>query len=79
VAKEVISRCDECGATEGVRQFTITPEGDETKDVDLCAEHAGPVFKVYALGVEEQPKSRGRKARQTHAVVPIEDWEGPVK
>lgn len=79
MAKEVISRCDKCGDTEGVREFAITPEGDETKKVDLCAEHSGPVFEVYALGAEEQPKPKGRKTRTTHAVVPIEDWEGPVK
>lgn len=73
MAKEVISRCDECGATEDVREFTITPEGDETKTVDLCPEHAGPVLAVYALGTEERPKPKARRSRSGHAVVPIED------
>jgi hypothetical protein len=76
VAKEVISRCDECGTTEDVQEFTIT-YGGETKDVDLCPEHGGPVLKVFTLGTEVQnstPKPR-KSSRSSHAVVAIEDWQ----
>lgn len=78
MVKEVIARCDRCGATEGVREFTITLEG-VTKDVDLCGEHGAPVIEVFELGAEDQPKPKQRRGRSAHSVVPIEEWEGPVK
>jgi hypothetical protein len=79
VAKEVISRCDVCGATEDVQEITITPEGDPSKTVDLCPEHGGPVLELYALGVEgdPKPKTKRRPGRpSSHSVVPIEEWDG---
>ncbi len=79
MAKEVISRCDVCGTSEDVQEFKIT-HGDETKTVDLCPEHGGPVIEVFNLGTDTQkaaPKPKGR--RSAHAVVPIEEWEGPTK
>jgi hypothetical protein len=76
VAKEVISRCDECGTSEDVQEFTIT-YGGETKDVDLCPEHGGPVIRVFELGTEVQnAAAKPRKpSRSSHAVVAIEDWK----
>jgi hypothetical protein len=75
VAKEVISRCDKCGTAEDVQEFKIT-YGGETKEVDLCPEHGGPVLEAFELG-SEPPKApaprRGR--RSSHSVVPIEDWK----
>lgn len=83
MAKEVITRCDKCGASKDVREIAITPQGDETKTVDLCPEHAGPIFEVYALGVEESPRPKPRNRRTSaHSVVPVEDlenWEGHTK
>ncbi|MFC9231022.1 hypothetical protein ACFTZI_19015 [Streptomyces decoyicus] len=75
MAKEVISRCDKCGASEDVQEFTIT-YGGETKEVDVCPEHGGPVLELFELGTEPQPTPARRKGRTAHAVVPIEDWQG---
>ncbi|MGW6535239.1 hypothetical protein ACWGBV_18475 [Streptomyces sp. NPDC055051] len=82
MAKEVVSRCDECGTTEGVREFVIIV-GEKPREVDLCPEHAAPLLKLYDLGVEaatsKPPATRPRK-QGGHAVIAIEDWqEGQAK
>ncbi|MCB5179487.1 hypothetical protein [Streptomyces antimicrobicus] len=75
MAKEVISRCDECGASEGVQEFTIT-YGNQTKTVDACPEHAAPVLALFELGTDAQPAQKPRKGgRSAHAVIPIEDLD----
>ena len=71
MAKEVISRCDECGSTEDTEEFTIIRNGQK-KDVDLCGEHKAPLVKLYELGATS-PTRRGRPA--AHSVVAIEDWK----
>ncbi|MFE0648565.1 hypothetical protein ACFVZH_08275 [Streptomyces sp. NPDC059534] len=76
MAKEVISRCDECGSTEGVEEFTIIRDG-VPKDVDLCAPHAAPVIRAYDLGATSTSvaKKATKGRRGGHAVIAIEDWE----
>ncbi|MFF0481036.1 hypothetical protein [Streptomyces sp. NPDC004435] len=76
MAKEVVSRCDECGTTEGVREFIVSVDV-HTRELDLCPEHAAPLLRLYDLGTEV---STGRKASSKarkggHAVVAIEDWQ----
>ena len=74
MAKEVISRCDKCGTSEDVQEFQIT-RGGETRDVDLCSEHGGPVNEAFDLGTARNAAPKSRKAtRGGHAVVAIEDW-----
>ncbi|MBT2541961.1 hypothetical protein J7E99_14915 [Streptomyces sp. ISL-44] len=73
MAKELISRCDECGTSEDVEEFTIT-YGDETKDVDACPKHAKPLHKLFEAGTARATSPAPRKAgRSAHAVVPVED------
>jgi hypothetical protein len=72
VAKEVISRCDVCGTTEGVEEVSITI-GGEARTVDLCENDRAPVLKVFEVGQGVKPKKRG--GRSAHAVVPIEDLD----
>lgn len=72
MAKEVISRCDKCGTSEDVQEITIIIGGD-TKTVDLCPGDLGPVVEVFELGAAEQSKSKQRRGRSAHAVVPVED------
>ncbi|MFD6970155.1 hypothetical protein [Streptomyces sp. NPDC059949] len=73
MAKELISRCDECGTSEGVQEFTIT-YGGKTKDVDACPEHAGPILALFELGADAKATPAPRKGgRSAHAVIPIED------
>lgn len=75
MAKEVISRCDVCGTSEGAQEFRIT-HGGEARDVDLCPEHAAPVLKVYELGTRPgRAPSKPRSNRSAHAVIPIEEWQ----
>lgn len=75
MAKETISRCDECGAVNDVQEFRIT-YGGETREVDLCPDHGGPLLALFEKGakVGQRPASKGR-ARSAHAVVPIEEWQ----
>ncbi|MFD3464787.1 hypothetical protein ACFWWM_00165 [Streptomyces sp. NPDC058682] len=73
MAKELISRCDKCGTSVDVEEFTIT-YGGETKDVDLCPDHSAPVLEVFELGAVPQQAPASRKGgRSAHAVIPIED------
>ncbi|THA41831.1 hypothetical protein [Streptomyces sp. A1547] len=74
MAKELISRCDVCGTSDDVQEFTII--WNESKTVDLCPDHAGPLFELYELGTTVKattpaPRKGGRSA---HGVIPIEDW-----
>ncbi|MFJ7590203.1 hypothetical protein ACIQZO_23020 [Streptomyces sp. NPDC097617] len=75
MAKEVISRCDECGTSEGVEEITITYRG-RTREVDACPEHGGPAIALFELGTDKPstPPARTSGGRSAHAVVPIEDW-----
>lgn len=76
MVKQVIARCNKCGAHEDTREFTITLDG-KTREVDLCPDHAGPLLEAFELGDEvEKPTPRPRKApRSSHSVVAIEDWK----
>lgn len=72
MAKEVISRCDECGTADDVQEFTISYEG-RTVDVDLCKEHGYPVLTAFEKGrPKDAAPKRGRK-KAVHSVVPVED------
>ncbi|MFC7979492.1 hypothetical protein ACFUT3_30195 [Streptomyces cinereoruber] len=75
MAKEVISRCDKCGKTEGVEEFTIIRDGSP-REVDLCPVDAAPVVEAYDLGTDSAPatKRATRGRRGGHAVIAIEDW-----
>ncbi|MGW6571685.1 hypothetical protein ACWGAN_05850 [Streptomyces sp. NPDC054945] len=75
MAKELISRCDECGTSEGVEEITITYRG-KTREVDACPEHGGPAIALFELGTDKPttPPARTGGGRSAHAVVPIEDW-----
>ncbi|MEV5084977.1 hypothetical protein AB0K74_41605 [Streptomyces sp. NPDC056159] len=72
MAKEVVSKCDRCGTSEGAQEFNIT-YGGETRELDLCPEHSGPILELFELGkvLGKRPTSR----RTGHAVVPIEEWQ----
>lgn len=75
----VVTKCNVCGGTDAVEEFTITRDGSK-REVDLCGQHKGPLIELYDVGTEPQaapaPGRRGRGAAPTrHAVVAIEDWE----
>lgn len=76
MVKQVIARCNKCGAHEDTQEFTITHNG-ESREIDLCPEHAGPLVEAFELGdVPEKPTAKPRKStRSSHSVVAIEDWK----
>jgi hypothetical protein len=77
VAKEttVILRCDVCGTTEGVEEYEIKRNGQK-RAVDLCENDGAPLVKLFELGTAptKAPARVGRPS--SHAVIPIEDWDG---
>jgi hypothetical protein len=82
VVKEVVAKCNVCGATEDVEEFTIIRAG-EAREVDACAEHRAPLVELYETGEAPQkaaPPQRsgdGRRGGNRHSIVPIEDWQKP--
>jgi hypothetical protein len=73
VVKEIITKCNECGSTDEVEEFTIT-RGGEKREVDLCGDHKGPLVKVFELGEDAPKVTHPRKGRRgSHSVVAIED------
>jgi hypothetical protein len=76
VAREVIVKCDKCGSTDETEEFGVTRNG-QSRTVAACGEHKGPLVELFDLG-EEERKPKARRTRSTHAIVPIEEWEGPT-
>ncbi len=80
MVKEVVTKCNRCGSTEDVEEFTIT-RGGETREVDLCGEHKEPLIELYEIATTPAavpaPAKRPavRRGSTRHAVVPIEDWQ----
>ncbi len=58
MAKEIVTKCDVCGNPgEDVRTYTIRYD-DHTWEVDLDAQHAGPLMKIVAKGRESEVPTR---------------------
>ncbi|MEV7589748.1 hypothetical protein AB0O42_05695 [Streptomyces sp. NPDC089922] len=75
MAKELISRCDECGSTEGAEEFVIIRNGVQ-RETDLCADHKRPVVEAFERGVESASNRKPRQGgRSAHSVIPIEEWD----
>ncbi|MFI8890492.1 hypothetical protein [Streptomyces paradoxus] len=74
-----IAKCDVCGSDDDVSEAVVTLDGD-TREIDLCREHKGPLAEVMVKGrpVEQirAPRKRATPKKVAHSVVPIEDLPG---